>query len=254
VRILAIGAHPDDVELGCGGALALFKKKGHEVNVLVLTRGEASGDPAIRENECKLSAATIGIDQLMYGNLVDTRITDGIDTIKTIQNTIDTIGPDFVFTHSSKDSHQDHRNTHLASMSAARRVGRVLLYESPAALRDFSPQVFIDISSTMKLKLKAVAAFNSQAAKAYMNGMNGQTWSGDPCRSCQNYGHVSNAIAGLARFRGFQAGLGLAEAFEVAKYVLDLQALPMTPVEIADKVRLGPGRTLTCMTIQTSLT
>jgi hypothetical protein len=142
-------------------------------------------------------------------------------------------------------------------MSAARRVSRVLLYESPAALRDFSPQAFIDISSTMKLKLKAVAAFNSQATKAYMNGMNGmngQTWSGDPCYSCQNYGQVSNAIAGLARFRGFQAGLGLAEAFEVAKYVLDLQALPVTPVETADEVRLGPGRTSTCTTIQTSLT
>ena len=111
MRILAIGAHPDDVELGCGGALALFKKKGHDVNVLVLTRGEASGDPVVRENECKVAAATIGVDRLLFGNLVDTRITDGIDTIKTIEDTMDGIAPEFVFTHSPKDSHQDHRNT-----------------------------------------------------------------------------------------------------------------------------------------------
>jgi LmbE family N-acetylglucosaminyl deacetylase len=165
VKILAIGAHPDDIELGCGGALALFKKKGHEVSVLVLTRGEASGDPIVRENECKLAASIIGVDRLYFGNLADTRITDGIETVRTIEDTIDTVAPDFVFTHSPKDSHQDHRNTYLASMSAARHASRVLLYESPAALQDFSPQAFIDISQTMNPKLKAVEAFNSQAAK-----------------------------------------------------------------------------------------
>lgn len=158
MRILAVGAHPDDVELGCGGALALFKKKGHDVSVLVLTRGEASGDPAVRENECKVAAATIGVDRLFFGNLVDTRITDGIDTIKTIEDTIDGVAPDFVFTHSPKDSHEDDGNTHLASISAARHVSRVLLYESAAALKDFSPQAFIDISSTINLTSKSSAS------------------------------------------------------------------------------------------------
>lgn len=53
----------------------MFKKKGHEVSVLVLTRGEASGDPAPRENECKLAAATIGVDRLFFGNLVHPEVT-----------------------------------------------------------------------------------------------------------------------------------------------------------------------------------
>jgi LmbE family N-acetylglucosaminyl deacetylase len=251
VRILAVGAHPDDVELGCGGALALFKKKGHEVSVLVLTRGEASGDPVVRENECKLAAAMIGVDQLIFGNLVDTRITDGIDTIKVIENAMDTVAPDFVFTHSVKDSHQDHRNTYLASMSAARHASRILLYESPAALRDFSPQAFIDISSIVNIKLKAVAAFNSQNGKTYMNG---KTRSTDPCRNCENYSQISNVIAGLARYRGFQAGVDLAEAFEVARYIFDLEALPIDPVEIRNQGGRGQGRALSCTTIQTSLT
>jgi len=232
MRILAIGAHPDDVELGCGGALALFKKKGHEVSVLVLTRGEASGDPAVRENECNLAAATIGVDRVMFGNLPDTKITDGIDTIRKIENVSETVHPDLVFTHSLKDSHQDHRNTHLASMSALRDVSTIMLYESPAALADFSPQAFIDISSVMSLKLKAVSAFNSQAAKTYMNGMNGRMQTGDPCLNCEKYGDVSNAMAGLARFRGFQAGVGLAEAFEVTKYVMDVQLFPATAAKI----------------------
>jgi LmbE family N-acetylglucosaminyl deacetylase len=63
MRILAVGA--DDVELGCGDTLALYKK-GHQVYVLVLTRGEASGDATVRENECKLGAGRIGVDQLFF--------------------------------------------------------------------------------------------------------------------------------------------------------------------------------------------
>jgi len=251
VRILAIGAHPDDVELGCAGALALFKKKGHDISVLVLTRGEASGDPIVRENECKVAASIIGVDRLYFGNIADTRITDGIETVRTIENMIDTVTPDFVFTHSPKDSHQDHRNAYLASMSAARHTSRILLYESPAALQEFSPQAFIDISQTMNPKLKAVEAFNSQAAKPYMNE---KTRSGDPCRNCENYSQISNAIAGLARYRGFQAGVDLAEAFEVARYVLDLEALPIEPVEFRNQGGRGQGRALSCTAIQTSLT
>ena len=226
------------------------QEEGHDVSVLVLTRGEASGDPLVRENECKLAASIIGVDRLYFGNLADTRITDGIETIRTIENTIDTVAPDFVFTHSPKDSHQDHRNAYLASMSAARHTSRILLYESPAALRDFSPQAFIDISQTMNPKLKAVEAFNSQAAKPYMNG---KTRSTDPCRNCENYSQISNAIAGLARYRGFQAGVDLAEAFEVARYILDVEALPTDPVEIRNQGGRGQGRALSCTTIQTSL-
>lgn len=249
MRILAVGAHPDDVELGCGGALALFKQLGHEVHVLVLSRGEASGDPIVRENESKLATALLGVNHLSFGNLADTKITDGIDTIRTIEDEIDAVAPDFVFTHSIKDSHQDHRNTHLATMSAARRIGRVLLYESPAALRDFYPQAFINITSTMEIKLKAVTIFNSQREKTYMNG---KAPIGDPCRSCETYGQVSNAIAGLARFRGFQAGVGLAEAFEVAKYILDIEMLPIIPSKKENALKLRTGGISACMSTQAS--
>jgi LmbE family N-acetylglucosaminyl deacetylase len=226
LKILAVGAHPDDVELGCAGTLALHKRKGHQVYVLVLTRGEASGDAAIREDECRAAAATIGVDQLFFGNLHDTRIADGIDTIMTIEKVIKTVAPDIVFSHTSKDAHQDHRNTGLASLSAARNISNVFLYECPAALRGaygnaFTPQVFVDIAPVMNVKLKAIAAFNSQASKAYMNQ---KPIVSDPCAKCSNHTTLSSASASLARFRGFQAGLGLAEAFEVAKYIFQVEA------------------------------
>jgi LmbE family N-acetylglucosaminyl deacetylase len=210
LKILAVGAHPDDVEIGCGATLALFKEKRHEVHILVLTRGEASGDPRIREEECKQSTRSIGADRLFFGSLADTRISDGIDTIKEIENVIDLVKPDIVFSHSSKDSHQDHRNTSLASLSAARRIDRVLLYESPAALREFCPQVFVDVSSMFSRKLEALSAFNSQRSKTYLETKDSASI------------YRTGAIEGLARFRGFQVGVSLAEAYEVGRFILEV--------------------------------
>jgi LmbE family N-acetylglucosaminyl deacetylase len=215
LRILSVGAHPDDVEIGCGGSLKLFKDNGHEIYVLVLTRGEASGDPKIREMECELSAKTLCADKLFFGNLHDTKIADGFDTISEIEKVLAEIKPDVVFTHGYKDGHQDHRNVGRATLSAARNIGKVLLYESPAALRDFCPQVFIDVTSTFDVKLNALQAFGSQASKVYFKGKKPPSISDET----RYFPRVSNAIEGLARYRGFQAGVELAEAFEVGKFV-----------------------------------
>ncbi|MEM3702968.1 MAG: PIG-L deacetylase family protein [Candidatus Bathyarchaeia archaeon] len=215
MKILAVGAHPDDIEIGCGGTLVLFKMKGHEVYMLVLTKGEASGDPNVRELECFKAASIIDADELIFGNLQDTKITDGIETIMAIENVINRIKPDVIFAHSWKDGHQDHRNTGLAALSAARNSKKVLLYESPAALREFCPQVFVDISMTFNVKLKALECFGSQAMKVYFKGNNAPTHT-------RSFPNVSNAVEGLARFRGFQAGVTFAEAFEVGKFLLEI--------------------------------
>jgi len=211
--LLAVGAHPDDIELGCGGTLALFKKSGHEVYTLVLTRGEASGDPIVRQRECEQAAKTIGIDKVFFGGLQDTKVTDGIETIMEIENVINSVKPDIVFSNSQKDQHQDHRNNGLASLSAARKVQKVLLYESPAAFRDFCPQIFVNIGSALDIKLKALEAYASQASKRPFSSSNLNSHS-DPAR-------VIHASEGLAAFRGFQAGVAVAEAFEVGKFLLD---------------------------------
>jgi len=224
MKVLAIGAHPDDVELGCGATLALCKKKKHEVHILVLTRGEASGDPEVREMECKKSAEILCADRVHFGNMQDTKITDGVETIMKIENVIKKVKPDLVFAHSSKDGHQDHRNACFASLSAARDSKKVLLYESPAALRDFCPQVFVDVTSTFEDKLNALRSYGSQSSKVYFKGdpalhRNARARPGES----RKFPYVSNAVEGLARYRGFQAGVTLAEAFEVGKFILDIQ-------------------------------
>lgn len=213
--ILAVGAHPDDIELGCGATLALFKQRGHEVHLLVLTKGEASGDARLREKECEQSALTIGADKVFFGNLEDTKITDGVETIMEIESLINKLKPNIIFAHSPKDGHQDHRNVGLAAVSAARNSKKLLLYESPAALREFLPQLFVDVTSTFNIKLEALKAFGTQVSKVYFKGQNLN-------QKAHRIPYVSNASEGLARYRGFQAGVTLAEAFEVGKFVLEI--------------------------------
>jgi len=225
VKILAVGAHPDDIELGCGATLVLFKNKGHEVQFLVLTSGEASGDSSCREKECLQSAEIIGADRVHFGRLQDTKISDGVETIMAIERLIKEIHPDIVFAHSPKDTHQDHRNAGMASISAARNSKKVLLYESPAALRDFVPQLFVDVTETFEIKLKALEAFGSQVSKIYFKGNNArqeQLIAHSPAVGRARIPYVSNASEGLARFRGFQAGVELAEGFEVGKYLMEI--------------------------------
>ena len=201
--ILAIGAHPDDIELGCSGTLALHKLNGDKVYMLVLSMGEASGDPELRKAECQKAAGMIRADGLFYGGLKDTKIHDGIKTILVIEKIMDKVEPDIVYTHTYKDMHQDHRNTAYATLSAGRRCKRILMYESPTTLRDFCPQVFTDIEKTFEVKRKVTRIFASQSEK----------WS---------FRAAADAIDGLGRYRGFQAGVSVAEAFEVGKLILTI--------------------------------
>lgn len=69
MNILAIGAHPDDIELGCGGLLLKATKQGHNAYMYTLTHGEASGDPQLRIDELKRSSKIIGTKALWIDNL-----------------------------------------------------------------------------------------------------------------------------------------------------------------------------------------
>ena len=204
--ILAVGAHPDDIELGCAGTLVLHKLKGFRVYLLVLTKGEASGDPEIREMECKKSIEILGLDSLRFGGLRDTMVHDGRETIDIIESLIMEVNPDFIYAPSYKDTHQDHRNTGQATMAAGRHCKKILFYEGASTQRDFYPQVFTDIQRTIDLKLKATNVFGSQ-----INHGGG-------------YLRALKAVEGLAKFRGYQAGVDVAEAFEVGKFIFEIQA------------------------------
>lgn len=162
MKILAIGAHPDDIEIGCGGTLLYLKKKYQaELHILVLTRGEASNDLSVnREWEQEEASRILGINKRLSAELPDTTI-DLKDAITFIEGIIGNVEPDVVFTHYSEDTHQDHRVVAAATVSACKNRGNILYYESISS-ENFQPTLFVDITQTITKKCEAVQAHASQ--------------------------------------------------------------------------------------------
>jgi two-component system, NtrC family, response regulator HydG len=196
--VLAIGAHPDDVEIGAAGTLALHRLMGHEVTILTLSRGArggAAGDT--RAGESRKAAEVIGAT-LYHEDLQDTSIGEGDPTIGVISRIVEAVRPTVIYTHSAHDVHQDHRNTHRAALVAVRQVGRVYCFQSPSATVDFRPTRFVNIDGQLARKLEAIDAFASQVEiRAYLE---------------------PDLIQGTARYWSRYCGEGrYAEPFEVVR-------------------------------------
>ena len=163
--ILAIGAHPDDVEIGVGGLLLKHRAEGDAVHILTLTGGEAGGAVGQRRRESEDSARLIGAS-LHFGDLPDTAVSEGSETIRMIREVIDQVKPDVIYTHTVHDAHQDHRAVHRATIVASRGINNVYCYLSPSSTIDFRPNQFADIGVFLNGKLETIDRFGSQTQKA----------------------------------------------------------------------------------------
>lgn len=163
-KILAIGAHPDDVEIGCGGILLKHAQAGDELHILTMSFGGEGGNSIVRYNEAKKAALDIGAD-LHIANLKDTEIPEGSESIKVIEEVVKRIQPDIVYTHSLNDSHQDHRNVHQASLVACRNVESLECYQSPSSTTEFQPTRFVDVTFELSKKINLIKNYRSQTKK-----------------------------------------------------------------------------------------
>jgi two-component system, NtrC family, response regulator HydG len=161
--VLAIGAHPDDVEIGAGATLAAHSAAGDRVAILTLTRGAIGGEQDQRARESQESADILGA-RLYLRDLQDTHVPEGNPTIALIEEVIAEVAPTVVYTHSIHDLHQDHRSVHRAAMVACRRVSRVYCFQSPSATIDYRPTHFVAVDDFVGRKLKVIDAFGSQAS------------------------------------------------------------------------------------------
>jgi LmbE family N-acetylglucosaminyl deacetylase len=165
MRVLAIGAHPDDIEIGCGGTLLWHKEIQDEIQLLVMTDDLRSGDDSRlqRRFEAQRSAEMLGAE-LTFGGLPDksVEVARGIEVIEAVASDF---GPDLVYAHDPRDTHQDHRSVGYATLSAFRRQQSILLYRS---LTSRSPEgnVFTDIDPFIKQKMELVAQHASQVQPA----------------------------------------------------------------------------------------
>lgn len=207
MRVLAVGAHPDDVELGCGATLLAHRARGDEVGLLVLTGGEHGPQgQSSRMSEQEIAASILGAD-LYWGGFEDGAVPEGRAGVAAVEKAIRATGADVVYTHSPRDSHQDHRSAAVATLAAGRHVRRILMYETPSSL-GFTPTVFVDAAEHLSEKLKALRAHVSQVLQNELVDL--------------------DAVTAQARFRGFQARIRHAEAFETERFAWDLQSAART--------------------------
>ena len=196
--VLAIGAHPDDIELGCGGTIRAVAAAGNKVIAIFLTKGEISGAPEVRTLESKEALAVLGVSEVHFGDYPDAEIPNSSKVIDFLESFALKYKPETVLTHTVNDVHQDHRLVGWLSLSAFRNIPHLLAYETPRATGAFNPAYFVDISKHVKFKWDALKCHISQKQKRYL---------------------AYESMINLSTFRGSQVNLSAAEAFEVVRYV-----------------------------------
>lgn len=213
-KVLAVGAHPDDVEIGCGGSLALLRQQGSEITILTITSGE-EGSLSLskqalaskRENEAQSSAKILGAKQVQFLRQADGLTGFSKEVKIRCISTLREIRPDILFIHASNDLFPDHKTVHdlirAAVIAAAgpwyseakgapHRISEVYGYEVWHPIS--APQLYVDISKVLHLKMECVSAHQTQTGEV---------------------GYLE-AVRGLAAYRGAVSMRGgFAEAFEV---------------------------------------
>lgn len=217
MRVLAIGAHPDDIEISCAGTLARCAERGDTVVVAVVCRGEMGGGsmpPAelvrIRACENQDAARLLGAESIHLG-LSDGQVQPTEEVRHRFIDAIRRARPDVIITHYHADYGSDHNNTLVLARDASlyatvptiktnhAALPRIpLLYMmEPLAGFGFQPQVYVDITRTFETKRRMLECHRSQLE-----------W-------LSRYGGMDTLkyIEVVARFRGYQAQVELAEGF-----------------------------------------
>ena len=197
--ILAIGAHPDDIEIGCGGTIKKHVCMGDDVYYAIATNGEKGGDKKERIAEAKKASQLMGIKGIDFLGLPDSYILHNGETVNLLDDVIGKRSPSIVYVHSLKDYHQDHSNIAKSTLSASRNMkNSILCYEAPSTTIEFTPIAFRNINSTFESKINCINQFISQEKKDYTE---------------------RQAIINLAKFRGKTINVEYAEAFEVVRLI-----------------------------------
>ncbi len=169
MKILAIGAHYDDVEIGCGGFLLKRVENGDEIIILTLTESgytNANNDftrqSVSARNEAEVAAKLIGA-KLISLNKPTNQLTHNEAFSYEFDKIIEKHKPDIVLTHWGGDFHSDHAAVSLSSLRASRRINTILLYRSNWYLTEanFNGNYFVDISLYLEKKIEVIRTYKS---------------------------------------------------------------------------------------------
>jgi LmbE family N-acetylglucosaminyl deacetylase len=209
MKILAIGAHFDDVELGCGGALAAHAARGDEVYVFVATVSGFTNqyDQSVRSSDMARAEAEeamkiLGVKQMFCGDFKTLQV-EFVDELNIqILRLVEQLSIDQVYSHWTGDIHHDHQAVARASLHSCRHVQRLLMYRSNwyHSTLDFRGNFYVDITDRWDTKEQAIRAHQSEMNRT------GAKW--------------INFFRNEAENAGQRIGVQYAEVYEVVKWLV----------------------------------
>lgn len=225
MNVLVVAAHPDDELLGCGGTAARLAHEGHSVYTAILGEGITSrqaqrggADPADLNSlhGCSQRVADLlGVKELSLHGLPDNRFDSLplLDVIKVVEELIERWHPTAIYTHHGGDLNVDHQVVSRAVLTATRpvqghAVRELYMFEIASSTEwafqqlspVFKPNVFVDISTTLSLKLEGMRQYESEARPF-------------------PHPRSTEALTAIAQRWGSVAGCKAAEAFELVRSV-----------------------------------
>ncbi|MGD2114861.1 MAG: bacillithiol biosynthesis deacetylase BshB1 [Acidobacteriota bacterium] len=226
--VLAIGAHPDDVELGCGGTLAVLARAGRRVGILHLTRGEAGtrGTVAERRAEAEAAAEALGAAELQFLDCGDGALRHGTEEEDALIRVLRRLRPEVVLGPTPSDRHPDHGRAHRLVADACfyaglagRAAGEGPSDSGPAPFRpaafhaymqhdQFEPSFIVDVTAGWDAKQRALDAYESQI----FQGGDGSRSRPEPQTKVASR-EFRAAVEGRARHFGLLIGAAYGEPF-----------------------------------------
>jgi LmbE family N-acetylglucosaminyl deacetylase len=204
MNVLAIGAHPDDIEYGCGGTLLkLAAQQKANIYFFIATQGELGGDAKKRVREQEEAAGFLGAKKVYWGGFKDTQLAVGKELIGKIEEAVRDCDPDVIFVNYPDDEHQDHRYLAESTVVASRYRRKVLFYEDYTC-KKYEPHIFVDIGDVLEEKIQLLRFHKSQVERDYPTSLD-----------------MVESVKAVANFRGFQAKVKYAEGFCALRYLLD---------------------------------
>ena len=172
MKILALGAHPDDIEIFMYGLVSIFKEKGNQVFTMVATDGAKGGSLSDNLLIKKRAQETIdGLNRLskpILLNIPDSELGDEPMHKKIIKENILNIMPDLIITHSQHDYHADHRSLSLLTSSAISHYIPILYCDTLMGV-NFNPNYYVDITDHYEMKKEAVLKHNTQNPQRFVD-------------------------------------------------------------------------------------
>jgi len=225
MKVLVIAAHPDDEILGCGATAARLANERHEIHFAILGEGLTSrhanrseadaGQLAALHRQAHAAAAKLGVRNVITHNLPDNRLDSVplLDVVKIVEDLVDRLKPEVIYTHHGGDLNVDHGVIHRAVLTATRPVVgqpvREIYAFEVASSTDwafqrlepvFRPNVFVDVTQTLDAKIAAMECYESEK---------------------RTFPHPRSpeALRAIAMRWGSVAGFGAAEAFELVRSI-----------------------------------